>query len=476
VVGGNEADGPAARRCATARQWHTPRDQRDHVLGEVDGVDRRDLLDRSIALAGNIGVPPMTDSLRTGARGARRHPLSFLRRGSALPSIAAATDVPVGIARTRTFFPELEALRGVAVSLVFLFHVNAIVVLYQRDAPHPVPTALGSFVLAGHTGVDLFFVLSGFLLGLPFIADGLGERRVSVRTFFARRALRILPLYYVAVAVAVVLMASRARDLLVALPYLFFLNNIPGVVRSLLPYSVGWWSLATELEFYLVLPILPFALRTRRGRIVGALGLVAYALGYWAMVVGWLHAGVLQGTLMGSAFARGPVFLWGIAAAWLYHVAGERVRRWCADSAWLRYGGADALLAATLMGLAFFLRWTVETRLDYGAGMGQTWHIANGAFWVTVLLLVMLAPLRSKPLLCNPALGRLGVVSYSIYLTHYPLLHWGMTGARAIAPDLVGWTARTTLTVAVLSLACYAVATLTYTWIERPFLMRKSRV
>ena len=105
----------------------------------------------------------------------------------------------------------------------------------------------------------------------------------------------------------------------------------------------------------------------------------------------------------------------------------------------------------------------------------QYWHVINGGFWMIVLLLLLLAPLRSKALVCNPLLARLGVLSYSIYLLHVPFMQLSIGACRSVFSGLFQWNARTALMVAVLSVGCYAVATQTYRWIERPFLVRKSR-
>lgn len=387
---------------------------------------------------------------------------------------AAPADALVGVSRSRTFLPELEALRGIAVVLVFLFHVDA----YLMWGKFMTGSLLTGFMRAGHGGVDLFFLLSGFLLGLPFIADGLGGRRVSTRTFFARRALRILPLYYVAVVGGVLLTAHGVADLARAVPYLFFLNGVAPVATPIPPYSDVWWSLATETQFYLLLPLLPLALRTRRGRIVGGLLLAAYAIAYVAMLRGRLAMPTVRGqmTFLFSIFGKAPLFALGLIAAWIYQVYGERLRVGLARHAWLRNGGADLLLAANLLALAFFLRQLSQMPHTWRlVSTNQWWHSAHCTLWIGVLLLLLVAPLRSKPLICNAALSRLGVLSYSVYMVHVPFMAWGIGLARSHIPGLYGWSPLSALVVAVLSVGCYAVCTQTYRWIERPFLVRKSR-
>src|SRR5262247_1158122 len=127
---------------------------------------------------------------------------------------------PVGVRASTTYSPELEALRGLAVALVFGFHADRFVHFPAMELGAPASPAL-AFVRAGHTGVDLFFVLSAFLLSQPFLAEAAGGQRVVRRDYFVRRALRILPLYYAAVVVGTLLSATRLLELRRGIPYLF---------------------------------------------------------------------------------------------------------------------------------------------------------------------------------------------------------------------------------------------------------------
>jgi len=106
----------------------------------------------------------------------------------------------------------------------------------------------------------------------------------------------------------------------------------------------------------------------------------------------------------------------------------------------------------------------------------QHWHASTGMLWAGVLLLVLLFPLRTKVLFSNPILGQLGVLSYSIYMVHAPLIFLGLTGARRTWPGVFdGWTPRSAALIALLVLAAIGVSALSYRLIERPFLVRKSR-
>lgn len=386
---------------------------------------------------------------------------------------------PVGVAIAAPYFPELESLRGIAMLLVFLFHLDAQLRPQFLQQESRIGTPMLAFVRAGHSGVNLFFILSGFLLSLPFVRQGAGGKRVSVRRYFGRRALRILPLYYVAVLVGTVLCAGVPGELWRALPYVFFLNALPGLSTPLLPYSSVWWSLATEVQFYLVLPLLPLALASRAGRVCGVIVLVAWAGAYGAFLTRWWSANTIPGELaLGfSLLGRAPMFLIGIAAAWLYVHYGSALRARLAGSAILRRGGADGLLLVTLTALAYLLRWVVligphrRENPPYPA-----WHLPEALLWTAVLLLLLVAPLRLKPLFSNPVLNRLGVLSYSMYIWHVPVFVLCVRILSTYWPFPFGWNASTAVIASLLGFLCVALSELTYRVIERPFLVRKERL
>src|SRR5262245_61062587 len=148
---------------------------------------------------------------------------------------------PLGPTSPVSYVPELESLRGWAALLVVLYHLDGVVL--ASDAPlagdPSLPWAL-TYLRAGHSGVTLFFVLSAFLLARPFLHGRLPEPGAT-RRFYARRALRILPLYYTVLLIAVALCAERPADLLRAVPYALFLHSWPPFVTALYPFSGVWW-------------------------------------------------------------------------------------------------------------------------------------------------------------------------------------------------------------------------------------------
>ncbi len=386
------------------------------------------------------------------------------------------TPVPVGVSRDRRYFPELEALRGVAILLVVVFHADAVLLSPFRDRIGTWPNPALAFVWAGHSGVSLFFVLSGFLLSLPFLEEAYGGRRVARSQFYRRRVLRILPLYYAAVLAGTVLTAATVADLWRGVPYLFFLESKPGFLAPLSPWSEVWWSLATEVQFYAVLPLLAYAFG--RPRQVTLALLAAYALGYTAVALGWVVPQLEPFFRAQSVGGRSPVFLCGIGAAWVWFRHGPALRARFARTSWLTAGGGDAILLALLIALGCLLRWaTFHGFMPLEQSERFVWHAPEGLLWAAVTLAILLLPLRSRLLLSNRALATLGVLSYSIYILHLPVLRYTLIAARWMFPGMgAGWSALGAAWFVVAAALCLGLGALTYRVVERPFLVRKARV
>ena len=263
-------------------------------------------------------------------------------------------------------------MRGIAIVLVFLRHADDAV---SAPASGTVVGPVAAFARAGHTGVSLFFIISAFLLSLPFLDEAMGQPPVQRGRYFARRALRILPVYYVAVAVAVLLTAQHWSA---ALPYMTFLNGF-GVGIPMLPYSAVWWSLATEVQFYMVLPLLPLCVRWRGGG-MGTLVLAACATAYAAFVGGWLHASSLPGqmALSLSALGRAPLFVLGIAAAWISRKFGARLHDACLRTGWAGSAG-DVLLVLVLLALGRVLQRVAFQGFWDAEAHWPVWHVLEGA-------------------------------------------------------------------------------------------------
>lgn len=310
------------------------------------------------------------------------------------------------------FRGDIEGLRGVAVALVVLFHAG-------------VAGFSGGFV-----GVDVFFVLSGFLI-TGLLLDEIDRRqRIDLVGFYARRARRLLPASLL-VFVATVVLAARAMPALDALDLApqarwvaLFGSNIwfarhatdylqPDVVSPFQQY----WSLALEEQFYLVWPflllLLGFRARSRRNRLLrtGA----GVALVVVASFVGAVH---LTAVRQPSAFFLLPPRAWELGAGALLALA-------------LRLGLRVGRRSALLLGVVGALAVTLPA-VSYGAGTRFPGWSALPPVTGTVLILlagstslsggtaVPLAPVNR--LLTFAPLRLAGRYSYSLYLWHWPLL------------------------------------------------------
>src|SRR5690242_17688132 len=148
--------------------------------------------------------------------------------------------------------PQLDALRGVAVLTVVFYHAADI-------GPS---LRLGRFVSFGYTGVDLFFVLSGFLITGILLQTR--EYAGYLKSFYARRALRIWPVYYALLFLAFVVLPMMRPEMSADIfrrsypwqSFPFFLQNLFANVQASFDAVRVTWSLAIEEQFYIVWPLI----------------------------------------------------------------------------------------------------------------------------------------------------------------------------------------------------------------------------
>lgn len=153
----------------------------------------------------------------------------------------------------RSKMPELDALRGIAILLVLFFHGFGF--RYGLEGLSGFPKLFVAATLPGWIGVNLFFVLSGFLI-TGILLDTKPNARYY-RTFYTRRALRILPLYYAVLLLLAVLTRTGWVNRHASWPFLilsfFYLSNVTELFGVTMQYGV-LWSLAVEEHFYLLWP------------------------------------------------------------------------------------------------------------------------------------------------------------------------------------------------------------------------------
>jgi len=370
---------------------------------------------------------------------------------------ARASAAPAAPVATRRL-AYVDTLRGFAALWVFLLHVHG----YWLGNVRP-PKLSGDGVLVramgfGGAGVDIFIVLSGFCLTLPLIRDG-RVRQLQPRRFFRRRAYRLLPAYYAAVLLVMALeLVPTLRERLVSRD----LTPVDGLTHLTLTFPLfgdtlgavngSLWSISLEATLYLGFPLLLLVHRRwgMRGVMVTTLGvaLVWAVFGMW-----WAGAphpgGVLPQT--DKLFpARWFQFALGMWAATLV----RSPRRGHVPRAWL------ALPVALVVGLT-----------GYAAGWAPV--SAIGFAVVAVCLLVVLARVPGRFFEVGPLrwLTALGVISYSFYLLHQPVLLLASGIAR---PDEWGIGLTTLVALAVAGTATVLVASVFYHFVEKPFLVRGS--
>lgn len=329
----------------------------------------------------------------------------------------------------------VDALRGLAAIAVFVCHIGG----YWGflDLPGKLP----QLVAAGAHGVDVFIVISGFCLALPLA----GHRRpLRIPQFYGRRAWRILPPYYVALAIAAVLALlpatwhlTVARQATLGDVLLHLVTGqawVPGEVGTI---NGSLWSVALEVQLYLLFPLLVLAWRRW--------GITPVLIGAVALDLAWRGSGALGGPApVGSDLvvpARLDQFVAGMACA-------VAIR---AGFTWSVRRGLVVFAIATLAALG-------TSTLDLGVFTGVAWAAAGSS---AVLLLA--GPLGRA--LGGTVLDRFGARSFSFYLLHQPVL---LVGAPVVALLPGGMPVQLVVGGAIAFLVTVAAAELLYRGIELP--------
>ena len=332
-------------------------------------------------------------------------------------------------------------------SLDGLRFLSIVPVVWHHSTFGPLPGVLGK----GPVGVELFFAISGFLITTRLVREQRARGAVAIGQFYARRALRIFPLYYAVLALHVL----RAWLFLPPSPMrAHFFQSLPFwatytadwfvdvAVAHPIIFSFGW-SLAVEEQFYLVWP---WIVRATRGFLVP----VALALFFVALDHG-AEQGYLQSVLPGSGLAHRmitsvstPICLGAILACTL-----DRPRSFAVAARLLGYKASAPLAFLALAGLLY----------------------ADGppifAVHVTLVLLVGACCLRAdhglSRLTDGAAVRWIGTVSYGVYLLHVSAI----TAWKRILP--AAWLSAP-LVFALSFAVSLALAGASYRWFERPFL------
>ncbi|UUY09340.1 acyltransferase [Pseudomonas sp. J452] len=338
---------------------------------------------------------------------------------------------------------QLDDLRAIAITLVVVMHGYA--AFFSR--PSEMLNPLLIFIYAGGTGVTLFFILSGYLVSMPFILAGREGRSYSTLEHFKQRALRILPTYYFYVFISCLVVGSFEKFI----PALLFL--VSGNELSI--YSNVWWSLATEVQFYLLVPLL-FALKKRVLLVCGVV---------WALLYFYCAHFLIPGNIRDYAWIttsllfKAPAFFVGAVIALI--VVSGRLR---VTSGMARLGlfvVFFALLTLLLQDKA------VNDRPGYAA-VRPFDIIPEALLWGCVFFLF----LQNSSTVFGVCGHFLAKISFSLYLVHYPIVFIGVVVAKS--HGAVGSWERYAAFVATLLLSII-LAWVSFKLVEEPFLRLKNR-
>jgi peptidoglycan/LPS O-acetylase OafA/YrhL len=349
---------------------------------------------------------------------------------------------------------ELDVLRGVLSWWVVLCHI--LWFSGYREASLP---ALGQVVAHGEFAVEVFMMLSGFVITKLLI-----EKKENYPVFITRRFFRLFPAFLVATLLAILLrpliwsvlsfnwrpaatyeFSAFAGEQNHFIPHLFaHLSMLHGIVPStILPFAaiaflVPAWSISLEFQYYLVAPF--FAFVDRKFGIRGwvplvCLSVVAYQLFEWKAKQLYPFPSFLLGGL--------PFFLVGITSYWIY----------------LEVSKNNRLLPGRLLFAGVPLVYCLTKSIPL-------------TIWVAAFSLII-GSTKSvgfsfiKNFLNRPSLRFLGAISYSTYLIHYPLLWVAKAIVLRLAPDIsrIGMAVSLFVVVAPMTLVCSA---LLYHFVEKP--------
>lgn len=352
--------------------------------------------------------------------------------------------------KKRYYYPPLDGLRGTAVVMVLLFHLFEYVSIFQ-----------GNWI-----SVDLFFAISGFLITGILLRHGNEPR--SLKTFYIRRGLRILPMYYLSLLVIVFFLPqaiTRSFNMqyfrdnqwwlwLYVQNWLFILKN-PG--RNVLLNH--FWTLSVEEQFYIFWPLVVLLIKRPKYLAIFIGSLFLLNIGCRVFVWRLQLPGIDYNNLFKFTRIDGLCAGSGLAVAAHYRL--DLVRKYI----------PKLLLGMVVFNLLFLLiKYTAYKQLPYWGFIG---YPTVGICWGLIIYKSVFAPNRITNIaFTNPVMLYFGRISYSLYLLHWPMYMLGGPFVHDLLSNYLSLTGMwNTFIVSVVSLAASIVAgNLCYHFIERYFM------
>lgn len=350
--------------------------------------------------------------------------------------------------------PALDALRGLAVALVLMYHLHEYVpLLWSGHAAFPVEGVASRALGFLWVGVDLFYVLSGFFIGLA----ALRPREWQPLAFVRGRLTRILPAYYVSLVIIIVLLepglTSQLKGWINIIMHVFMLHSL----QEWTMFSINgpYWTLGVEFGFYALMLALGPLLRLRRG------WLVLVLMG--ALCLLW-RANLLVGVAPEQRFFWGvqifgmlDEFALGIAVAMAHH------RGWLDRLAAKPVVFGSMLLALGSVAVATCFWHFLKLTIDYWSSpwtvlFSRTVLCLGFSMWIAAFLLLSHTEWFNR---CARATGLpwVGKISFSVYLYHVPVILLMHRHAGTWLPG-TGWLASV---IALTLLVSYA----SHRWVEQ---------
>ena len=304
----------------------------------------------------------------------------------------------------------LDGVRGLAVILVMLHHFEPVL---------PATNVLLKYVKVsfsyGWAGVDLFFALSGFLI--TGILLDTSRANNYFRAFYARRILRIFPLYYTVLLFVLVFLRPPVPLAADRKLYFLYLTNWLVLWKGQWgPNILGhFWSLAVEEQFYLLWPLCVWSLSSKKLR---KLAVVASVVALFSRIFWVAHSGPSQAVVVATVTRMDSLFCGALGAVLCRDArALPALRKWSPRV-------AVAMMVVFIAGLSPFVR-QLEPTAYFIQTLGFTFLAIGFAALVVHAAVTEGSPTLAQRIFCNGTLTAFGKYSYGIYVFHVPVLMIG---------------------------------------------------
>jgi peptidoglycan/LPS O-acetylase OafA/YrhL len=393
----------------------------------------------------------------------------------------------------------IDGVRAIAILWVFVLHI---VFFHFGTFPEKVQGIFASpwtqWMRQGTMGVDLFFVISGFLIGTILLREYAKTSKIDLRRFYARRFLRLIPVYVVVIFISIYFLQNipKSAVLMDIAPSgnaeylwtnLLYINNFVTVGKQYMPWC---WSLAIEEQFYVIAPLFLLMVVGRlRKPVVWMLVFLALSGFIRLAIIKWYHFvppyvdspdmpswSLRFDTIYDKLHVRYGGLLTGIIGAYLsvYHHA--KLSNWFGVSAFRStlVGVASLIVIGSIASMSFSSA-SFETMPKL---LAQTMHSHHrDVFSVATMIFIFVAiygkgliATSANRLLSSPVLYPIAQLSYSIYLVHETIMIWVFPKTTPYFLEQWGWNSSLVMSVngIIAILLALVISGALFIFVERP--------